>query len=449
MRLWALHLTWCSHQTQTGEGMTEEVESIGIIGLIRRMLSPKTLPHLVLAALLSATLMGVSSINEGLSAILFASVAIAYLILALLSNVEVVQNLTRLPDSASEGGLFTRMGKSFRICILPLLLAGVISGIVWSLFAGDEWVIVDTLAALFIAWSIVQARSFRTGMVEWFANGLGDARLHTYRGGLSTTSQFFIVQGFAFIIIWAVQALSAGESLSWGSALLGGFLFLVSTIIAQFFILWWTREEREMAGAEKGLAAFSFKWMLVAQLFIVWHLFSIYRRTVMNASPASTFIEEGLLMAFTVLFAIWGLTTHTVQDGKALVSQEAALPLGVAFGYAYAGSVTMLTGTFENIETVMVVGHVLTVITIFLILNPTLRASRTTSELKMTAETVVIENTEVENEVEETEEEVSESKEKVWQEDNEVDWAEGNELGNDAEWSEDDLELVEKSEESA
>jgi hypothetical protein len=82
-------------------------------------------------------------------------------------------------------------------------------------------------------------------------------------------------------------------------------------------------------------------------------------------------------------------------------------------------------------------------------LNPTLRASRTTSELKMTAETVVIENTEVENEVEETEEEVSESKEKVWQEDNEVDWAEGNELGNDAEWSEDDLELVEKSEESA
>jgi hypothetical protein len=429
--------------------MTEEVESIGIIGLIRRMLSPKTLPHLALAALLSATLMAISGSNEGMAAILFTSMAVSYLILALSSNVEVVQNLTRLPDSASEGGILARMGKSFRICILPLLLAGVISGIVWSFFAGDEWVLVNILAALFVAWSIVQARSFRTGMVEWFANGLGDARLHTYRGGLSTTSQFFIVQGFAFIIIWAIQAISTGESLSWGSALLGGLLFLVSTIAAQFFILWWTREEREMAGAEKGLAAFSFKWMVVAQLFIVWHLFSIYRRTVMNASPASTFIEEGLLMAFTVLFAIWGLTSHTVQDGKALVSQEAALPLGVAFGYAYAGSVTMLTGTFDNIETVMVIGHVLTIITIFLILNSTLRASRTTSELKVSARTVDIEDKEVEDEDGETEEDESESEDEVWQEDNEVDWAEGNELGNDTEWSEDDLELVEESEESA
>ena len=430
--------------------MTEEVESIGIIGLIRRMLSPKTLPHLALAALLSATLMAVSGFNEGMAAILFTSMAASYLILALSSNVEVVQNLTRLPEWDSEGGIFARMGKSFRICILPLLLAGVISGIVWSFFAGDEWVLVNILAALFVAWSIVQARSFRTGMVEWFANGLGDARLHTYRGGLSTTSQFFIVQGFAFIIIWAIQAVSTGESLSWGSALLGGLLFLVSTIAAQFFILWWTREEREMAGAEKGLATFSFKWMVVAQLFIVWHLFSIYRRTVMNASPASTFIEEGLLMAFTVLFAIWGLTSHTVQDGKALVSQEAALPLGVAFGYAYAGSVTMLTGTFDNIETVMVIGHVLTIITIFLLLNSTLRASRTTSELKVTARTVDIENQEVEDEDEDAEEDESESEEdEVWQEDTEVDWVEGNELGKDTEWSEDDLELVEESEESA
>jgi len=428
--------------------MTEEVESVGIFALIRRMLSPKTLPHLGLVAIISAILMGVSSSNEGMAAILFTSMSIAYLLLALLSNVEVVQNLTRLPDSASEGGLFARIGKSFRICIIPLLLAGVISGIIWSLFDGNEWMLVNTLAALFIAWSIVQARSFRTGMVEWFANGLGDARLHTYRGGLSTTSQFFIVQGFAFIIIWAAQAFSTGESLSWGSALLGGLLFLVSTIIAQLFIMWWTREEREMAGVEKGLAAFSFKWMVIAQLFIVWHLFSIYRRTVMDASSTSTFIEEGLLMAFTVLFAIWGLTSHTVQDGKALVSQEAALPLGVAFGYAYAGSVTMLTGTFDNIQTVMVVGHVLTIITIFLILNSTLRASRTTSELKATAENVEI-KTEVEIEPEDNEEKDSESEEEVWQEDTEVDWDEGNELGNDTEWSEDDLELVDESEESA
>ena len=70
----------------------------------------------------------------------------------------------------------------------------------------------------------------------------------------------------------------------------------------------------------------------------------------MSPSDLSTIIEEGLLMAFTVIFAVWSLTTYTVRDGKRLISEHASLPLGISFGYAYAGSVAMLTGTFDNLE---------------------------------------------------------------------------------------------------
>ena len=40
------------------------------------------------------------------------------------------------------------------------------------------------------------------------------------------------------------------------------------------------------------------------------------------------------------------------------------LCLGLAFGYAYAGSVAMLSNVFDNIETVMQLGHFVVVITV-------------------------------------------------------------------------------------
>ena len=71
---------------------------------------------------------------------------------------------------------------SFRITIVPILIAAVIVGLLWSFTGGNDnaW-ISPALASLFIVWSIAQAASFRTGMVEWLANGLGDAKLHTYQ----------------------------------------------------------------------------------------------------------------------------------------------------------------------------------------------------------------------------------------------------------------------------
>jgi hypothetical protein len=334
-------------------------------------------------------------------------------------------------------------------------MAAVIVGLLWSFTGGNDngW-ISPALASLFIVWSIAQAASFRTGMVEWLANGLGDAKLHTYQEKISTASQVVVVQVFALVILWLGQIISQAEKMTLQDALLGGIAFIIVSVVLQSITLWLTRSEREASGNEKGMAAFSFKWMIVAQLFITWHAFSIYRRTAMSPSDLSTIIEEGLLMAFTVIFAVWSLTTYTVRDGKRLISEHASLPLGISFGYAYAGSVAMLTGTFDNLKEVMIFGHVLSICAMMLLLRPTLRTSRMTSEMFLNAKNVDIRRSEETEEVapeqdEDSEDDNSETEQETvdeeWQEDGEIDWEKGVDISEGTNWDGEESEPKEES----
>ena len=418
-----------------GEEVDEVVESIGMFELVRRMLSPKTLPHIILVAIVSAILMSITKSNQGLAAIMFLSFSISYGIIALMAKNSTIQKLTKLSGKNTDENTLLRIAKSFRICVVPVLIAGVLTGILWSLFnENNQWIVI-LLASLFIIWSIAQARSFRTGMVEWLSNGLGDAQLHTYREKLSTASLIIIVQLFAFIIIWVGQMVTSSESMTIGDAILGGIGFLVISVLIQLFSLWLTREERERAGNEKGLSGFSFKWMVISQLFITWHCFSLYRRKFLDPSMASTIIEESILMAFTVLFAVWALTNQTVKDKKRLIDENSALPLGISFGFAYAGSVAMLTGTFEHVNNVLASGHLIAVITTLFIVKSTLVSKRKSSDTMNIAKSIDIsaKDDDIEEEVDQEENGDSDDEKS---EDDDVDWDNPESIGDDAEWEE-------------
>ena len=418
-----------------GEEIDEVVESIGMFELVRRMLSPKTLPHIILVAIVSAILMSITKSNQGLAAIMFLSFSISYGIIALMAKNSTIQKLTKLSGKNTDENTLLRIAKSFRICVVPVLIAGVLTGILWSLFnENNQWIVI-LLASLFIIWSIAQARSFRTGMVEWLSNGLGDAQLHTYREKLSTASLIIIVQLFAFIIIWVGQMVTSSESMTIGDAILGGIGFLVISVLIQLFSLWLTREERERAGNEKGLSGFSFKWMIISQLFITWHCFSLYRRKFLDPSMASTIIEESILMAFTVLFAVWALTNQTVKDKKRLIDENSALPLGISFGFAYAGSVAMLTGTFEHVNNVLASGHLIAVITTLFIVKSTLVSKRKSSDTMNIAKSIDIsaKDDDIEEEVDEEKNGDSDNQKS---EDDDVDWDNPESIGDEAEWEE-------------
>ena len=440
------------------EDSNQDFKQIGFLQLIKNMLSPRTLPHIIMIALISSILLFFVSTQEVIVAMSFISLAMSYVIIAMLSNTSIMQHLTKLPEEKSESQWIVRFLFSFRITIVPILVAAIIVGILWSFTGGNEnlW-ISPALASLFIVWSIAQAASFRTGMVEWLANGLGDAKLHTYQEKISTASQIVVVQVFALVILWLGQIISQAEKMTLQDALLGGIAFIIISVVLQGITLWLTRSEREASGNEKGMAAFSFKWMIIAQLFITWHAFSIYRRTAMSPSDISTLIEEGLLMALTVIFAVWSLTTYTVRDGKRLISEDASLPLGISFGYAYAGSVAMLTGTFDNLKEVLIFGHVLSICAMMLLLRPTLRTSRMTSEMFLNAKNVDIsrsedsvedEDSEEDDETDDVETQADESTEEEWQQDGEIDWEKGVDISEGTDWSDDDsdLELAESDE---
>ena len=429
------------------EDSKHEFRQIGMLQLIRNMLSPRTLPHIIMIAVISSILLFLVSTQEVLVAMSFISLAVSYVLVAMLSNNSMIQSLTKLPEEKGESQWIVRFLFSFRITIVPILLAAVIVGFLWSFTGGNDngW-ISPSLASLFIVWSIAQAASFRTGMVEWLANGLGDAKLHTYQERISTASQVVVVQVFALVILWLGQIISQAEKMTLQDALIGGIAFIIVSVILQSITLWLTRSEREASGNEKGMAAFSFKWMIVAQLFITWHAFSIYRRAAMSPSELSTIIEEGILMAFTVIFAVWSLTTYTVRDGKRLISEHASLPLGISFGYAYAGSVAMLTGTFDNLKEVMIFGHVLSICAMMLLLRPTLRTSRMTSEMFLNAKNVDITRSDDDddNEIDQDEkpdhedsDSIEETSEEEWQEDEEIDWEKGVDISQETDWDTD------------
>jgi|TARA_B100001559_G_C16482032_1_gene614239 hypothetical protein len=433
------------------EEYRKQIEQIGIIQLIKNMLSPRTLPHIIMIALISTILLFLVGSHEVLVAMSFISLAISYVFVAVCSNSRIVQSLTKLPEQKGDSQWLVRLFFSFRITIVPILIAASIVGLLWSFTGGyDNGWISPFLASLFIVWSIAQAASFRTGMVEWLANGLGDAKLHTYQEKISTASQIFVVQIFALVILWLGQIISQAENMTLQDALLGGIAFIIVSVVLQATTLWLTRDEREASGNEKGMAAFSFKWMIIAQLFITWHAFSIYRRTAMSPSDVSTIIEEGLLMAFTVIFAVWSLTTYTVRDGKRLISEDASLPLGISFGYAYAGSVAMLTGTFDNLKEVLIFGHVLSICAMMLLLRPTLRTSRMTSEMFLNAKSVDISREsnaeEGEDRTEKEDSTTNDESEEEWQEDQEIDWDKGIDISEDTEWDDSDVEVAESDE---
>jgi|TARA_B100000003_G_scaffold103976_1_gene93140 hypothetical protein len=152
----------------------------------------------------------------------------------------------------------------------------------------------------------------------------------------------------------------------------------------------------------------------------------------MNPSVFQVFIEEIALMIFTVFVAIWSMTSKGYKSKFKLITEQNALTWGLAFGYAYAGSVAMLTTFFDDIKIVMSIGHAVVIITVFyvhkLVLGNIIDKDNTSVDVSR-----IVEESELSTNTEDTEIEIIQTKfksdstqnlesEEVWQEDDDVDW---------------------------
>ena len=353
-------------------------EESSLFGLLRVLLSGKTLPHLVLIALLSAVFQVLATTgNDVASALGFLSLSGGYLLTGLMSGVGPVQRWIQLPEETEDptSGRLKGLILSFRICVFPLVMAAVVFAVLQAL-VGPQGALGDltdalplVLSSCFVIWAVVQGRGFGRWLASLAASRLPDGEPRNE--GLSTVSAV----GSLSVIVVLVSVLLVGfewladTSTSPAEGLVSNVVFFAVVLVV--FGLAWRRSRgaRLQASSRADFHRFSSRWMLLTQLMITWHLLTVWRHWAIAPGGAMLFVEEFLLMIFTVVMAIWGLTSKSYRSSLRLVTSQNALPMGLAFGYAYAGSVAMLTTVLDDVRNVMMAGHLIVVLT-FLWMQP-------------------------------------------------------------------------------
>ncbi|MBL6889592.1 MAG: hypothetical protein ISR25_03785 [Candidatus Poseidoniaceae archaeon] len=334
------------------------------MAIIRSLLSPSTAPHLLLLVITASLLHIMAKVGtEQIASFGFISFSIAYVLLAPASNKDVFRKLITF-EQQEESTFADSMKERFKILILPLAFGLVLWGIfAFTMGEGDTLsdigtIIPSALGFLFVAWAIAQGWFFAyatSNSIKTPDTGtLKDASTHSPIPSLVTTSTLMISMT---IIVTEAFRFSHGST-----------QFSVWPYVASFAVfalsvrITWTL--RQKASTHTATHAVAKRWFHVTQLFITWHVLSIVRSIDSASSTTLIFIEELVLMIFTVFMAIWALTSKADGRKSTLFTKDNALFWGVAFGYAYAGSVAMITSVFDDLTAVLIGGHILVVATV-------------------------------------------------------------------------------------
>ena len=376
-------------------------EDASILALLRILLSVSTLPHVVTIIVLSSVLQ-IATVNgyESMSAMGFVALAGGYFLTGLLAGRPTVDRWIRLAErEGDERSALSRMLASFRICIFPLVMSLLVFASLVALF-GEQGAVADltsvlpwALSSCFVVWAIVQGRGFGRWLSSVSASKLpgADAR----EPGLSSRStvvSFSLLMGLTVAFLYIFEAF-ADSSTGFVEALLGNIVFIL--VVSAVFALSWrrSRSARLRASSRADFHRFGGRWLFLSQLMITWHLLTVWRHQFITPNTAVLVAEEFLLMMFTVLMAIWGLTSRSFRSPLKLVNLNNALPMGLAFGYAYAGSVAMLTTVLDDIRAVMMAGHLVVALTFFWmqprVLDQTMGQAATEEHIKRVVEEAV------------------------------------------------------------
>jgi len=376
------------------EAHLEEDFSLG--DLLSTLTDLRTLPHVILLVVLSAILYIMaqsSTLGTTYAAVGFLSLSMAYALTGYLTRYDSIHRLVRVDGLAEGSFLQSLMLRSLRAWSLPLgLTLGLVICLSILLKTDErmsEWLPL-ALATLFLIWSAGQAVSFRSGTGAWLS-GKERARDRSERsGGVNSiiTVHMLAVGGFAIVMAFVFgYAMKSGEDIEFGTHLTWiSFVILALAIQGGMFYL--LREMLERVCATEGGARFALTWGLASQLFFTWHLTSAWRRLFEEPSAGGMILEEAILMAATVVLAIWALSSRSVKRGGKMFTTENALFWGLSFGFGYAGSIAMITRIAEgSLATTMGVGHLVTALTLLLIHRAALsghaqRLSEPASELR-------------------------------------------------------------------
>lgn len=427
-----------------------ESTNVSLISLARTLVSTSTMPHLFLITILSTVLYITSSAESltNISAMAFTSLSVGYGISALASsNSSVKKWITLDHELSDERPFIIRNLAKFRICIFPLLMATISFFAMLFLFGDNgvmplgDGVLPLVMGSLFVVWSIIQGTSF-TKWASSVSAKLTDKQKPTH---LSMSVVFSIG-----VIALTSSALAAifykihDLDLSIGGAFLDSLPFTFITVLVLVANVAYNWQQKKLASMKYRLHNFSNRWTIICHVFISWHLLTLWRQIFLEPTNIQVLLEELILMIFTVFIAIWSMTAKGYKSNFRPINEENALSWGLAFGYAYAGSVAMLTTVFDDITTVMQIGHAVVIIAVLVIHRKVLTDIIGQDNLAVDVNRIVEQTRDSKGEYPKIEQSddidktpsETDLQEESWQEDHDVDWENGEEVPviEDVEW---------------
>lgn len=364
----------------------EKGQQISLSELIRTLVKKETRPHILLILAVAIPLHVLASIEALILpiSIAYLSISISYILIAYLTRFESIKNLVSTNFSQDEQldlSFAQRNVISLKILLAPIILSLALAApMLFSFSEGDQLqsvgnIMPELLGSLFLIWAIGQARSFR-GSINAFLDGRYENR------EIKENSSIII----SFVGVISILILAGSVLLYLFRGFHGGFDFTLLSFLANdwiFFvflaticvILIITTKTLIESSDDALFRKKSFAWATLCSLFIVWHGLTIYRKLIITDSAGfGSLIEEVILMLLTIVMAIWSLTSSQAKSDFPLVTKDNALFVGISFGYAYAGSVAMLTSALEGINMVIAAGHGIAVLSLLVLQRTTIKS---------------------------------------------------------------------------
>ncbi len=351
--------------------------------LIFTLLSPKTLPHLLLLILATVAAHIFASMDNGLTIgiAVFLGFTTGYALTAILQRFDLISKWSRFPESeepsAGIGDMLRKVVLGTIACwLVPLSLSVPVAAVILMLLHGPLSDYVEPIAigigGMFLLWSAGQAYSFSTSTRLTLDSWLPQSKRtdgKKARTKTSATAHVTVVMVTAGVLFWIIILGMREDGIGFGEILAAlGYLVVVGGV--QALVLWRTSQTRAKVGRIRGVATRAYLWGLILQLLVAYHLLATWRRFSTGGFSISVVIEELILMIITVIGAIWGISSTGVRKESVLFTRDNALFWGLSFGFGYAATISMLaatisaTGSQASLSVAMGLGHAVTAATL-------------------------------------------------------------------------------------
>ena len=346
--------------------------------LIKTLLAPRTMPHVFLLIAGTGSLFAlVSTVDEdpGFAAIIFTSAMTSYII------IRIIGNHPRVKKWLLVEGYSSKIGKIIGPITLPIFFMILIGGVILLTIAQDKairdtWALV--LSSLFVFWSIGQGLALRSSIRGIFIGAKSSKREEKSE---PKSWDFRILFIGAFVSSLSIALIRGVLIPNFSGNNPEAFLWIIYVIVSFSTISLFLQVSKD------GFIPYDLSWTKgdrsrvhrIGQLMILliaWHLSSAWSR-LSGEGNNLMLLEEAILVIITVVSAVWAMTNRN-KNSIGFVSKDTAIHWAIAFGFGYAGSITVMSGLTNSlpflgdITQTLGIGHILTAFTLLFGINKTI-----------------------------------------------------------------------------